>query len=68
MYICACIMWIKIRSDFFIAFVQDDNDVQYLLDNMPISMHKVSNGITEIVLCAYIYSAIMYYNSLSILQ
>ncbi|XP_070516268.1 transmembrane protein 131 isoform X3 [Cardiocondyla obscurior] len=22
------------------AFVQDDNDVQYLLDNMPISMHK----------------------------
>lgn len=28
--------------DIFVAFVQDDNDVQYLLDNMPISMHKVS--------------------------
>lgn len=26
----------------FIAFVQDDNDVQYLLDNIPMSMHKVS--------------------------
>lgn len=37
----------------FAAFVQDDNDVQYLLDNMPISMHKVSKFATSNVLHNY---------------
>lgn len=33
----------KIRYYIYVAaFVQDDKDVQYLLDNIPISMHKVS--------------------------
>jgi len=34
---------INVNFCVFVAFVQDDNDVQYLLDNMPISIHKVSH-------------------------
>lgn len=41
-FVCYAFLALWNNIKFIAAFVQDDNDVQYLLDNIPMSMHKVS--------------------------